>query len=440
MSRIKTLRNKKAALFGQMSALRDRLADDALAAEVRTTLRAEFAAHEATMAGIAEDLAAEERLQDIERSMPVAAEPAAPRVEVGADRTTLAPARLGDWGRQLQAVAAFATSGGHVSAGDLALLRPMMAGPTGLNTDVGSEGGFLVTQERSSGILQRMYTTGAILSRLTPMPIGAGANGTRIPAIDETSRADNSRYGGIVSGWLGQGNTLTAGKPKFREMDLRLRKVGAFVYATSEQLADAVALEGWIGRYLPLELTFRVEDATLNGTGANQPQGALNSGAVISITRNTASRVLYEDVAGMWARMWAPSRRTAVWYVDQSVESQLEQLNIAIGTAGVLAPIYRAAGSVPGQDVATLYGRPIVPVEYLAALGTAGDIVLFDPQEYTLIDKGGVDQAVSIHVAFLTDESVFRFTYRVDGQLSWNAPLTPKSAGATLSPILALTT
>lgn len=356
----------------------------------------------------------------------------------------------GFFGRQLQAVLSFAAKGGwsHLSKEEQRVLGSMLdsgnqgrilAGPTGLNTDVASDGGFLVGQERSSTILQRVYSQGEVISRVGRLPIGPGSNGMKLPAIDETSRADNSRFGGIVSGWLGQGNTLTAGKPKFREMDLKLRKVGAFVYATDEQIADAIALEGWINKNLPLELTFRVEDAVLNGLGAPSPQGALKSGAVLSVTRTTANRILYDDVKAMWLRMWAPCRKNAVWFVDQSCEGELEQLAIAVGTGGVLAPIYKPAGSVPGQVYATLYGRPVIPVEYMAALGTAGDIALVDLSEYTLIDKGGVDAAVSLHVAFLTDEQVFRFIYRVDGQLNWNAALTPKSGGDTLSCVVTLT-
>lgn len=390
-----------------------------------------------------------EAAADADRQASEAARAGVPKIEVGKDHAEDEAKQPGFFGRQLQAVLSFAAKGGwnHLSTEEQRVLGMMLdkdnrrrvaAGPTGLNTDIASDGGFLVSQDRSSSILQRVYSQGQVLSRVSRLPIGAGSNGMKIPAIDETSRADNSRYGGIVSGWLGQGNTLTSGRPKFREIDLKLRKVGAFVYATDEQIADSIALEGWINRYLPLELTFRAEDAVLNGTGAGQPLGARNSGAVISVTRNTASRVLYEDVSGMWLRMWAPSRQNAVWFIDQSVEAELEQMAIAIGTAGVLAPIYKPAGTVPGQAFPTLYGRPVISVEYCAALGTSGDIVLVDLSEYTLIDKGGVDAAVSIHVAFLTDEQVFRFIYRVDGQLNWNAALTPKSAGSTLSCVVVL--
>lgn len=361
------------------------------------------------------------------------------RVEVGEDRAMKAP---GFWGRQLLAMRKLALAAKGMDTAteaDQRLVRPLMAAPTGLNTDVPSEGGYLVEQTRSNTILQRAYQVGTVLSRVRRMPIGPGSNGMKFPAIDETSRANSSRFGGIVSTWVGQASSVTAGKPKFREIDLKLRKIMATVYATDEQLVDAVALEGWVNTYLPLELQYRTEDAVVNGTGAVMPVGLMQSGALISVTRNTASRVLYEDVSGMWLRMWAPSRQNAVWFVEQSVEADLEQLAIPIGTGGTLAPIYRPAGSLPGQTYATLYGRPVIPVEYCAALGTAGDIVLTDLSEYVLIDKGGVEQAVSIHVAFLTDEQVWRFIYRVDGQLTWNSALTPKSGGNTLSCVVALT-
>lgn len=448
---IKALRQKKADLITAMKGVQGKLGATDLSDEQRTALRAEFTTLEASYDENEIDLKAAERLAERERSLTAVADPdhAAARatgpvhVEVH-DRAEDETKQLGFFGRQLQAVLKFAAAGGwsHINAEEQRVLSTMLdaknrgrmqAGPTGMNTDIASDGGFLVGQERSTTILQRAYTQGQVLSRVSRLPIGPGSNGMKLPAIDETSRADSSRFGGIVSGWLGQGNTLSSGKPKFREIDLKLRKVGAFVYATDEQIADAIALEGWVNKYLPLELTFRAEDAVINGTGANQPLGVRNSGAVITVTRNTASRVLYDDVTAMWLRMWAPARTNAVWLVDQSVENELEQLAIAIGTAGILAPIYKPAGSVVGQPYATLYGRPIIPVEYCAALGTSGDIVLVALDEYTLIEKAGIDQAVSIHVAFLTDEQVFRFIYRVDGQLNWNAALTPKSGGSTLS-------
>lgn len=441
--------NKERAAIGEKAIAESRKMTEQEKAD-RTALSAKIDALEADKAENAELLVDAEARNEADRNYAgqttdadavtaAAAATAAGVVRLGADNAVKAP---GYFGRQLHAVknAAIAVkSGGSVSADDSALLKAMQAtGPTGANSDVPSDGGFLVAPDRSNTIIQRAYDTGQVLSRINRMPVSG--NGMMLPAIDEISRADNSRFGGIVSGWLGQGLTLTGGKPKFRLMDLKLRKVGAFVYTTDELLQDAVALDAWINKYLPLELQFRTEDAVLNGDGSNKPQGAINSGAIIKVTRNTTGHITREDLAAMYLRMWAPLRGNAVFLIDQSCESDLDILSVAIGTAGVLDSSYKAAGSVPGQKYATYKNIPIIPVEYMAALGTTGDIMLVNLDEYTAIDKGGIEQAISLHVAFLTDESVYRFMYRIDGQLSWSAALTPKNGGNSLSAAIIITT
>ena len=462
---LKVLRQRNASLLGEIAEAKKSRASlgDTAVSENRAlseTERAAFTAAgakittlEATLAENAELLQAAEVANEAERNFragstpdPDAAAGAAALVAAGVKQHRVEvpdkSKQLGFFGRQLQAVRSYFAEGGfaHISGEDRNVLEPMMAAATGMGSDVSSDGGFLVAPDRSSTVIQRMYDSGQILSRVNHVPVSANSNGIQLPAVDETSRADSSRYGGIVSGWLGQGSTFAsvAGKPRFRLMDLKLRKVGAFIYATDELLTDAVALEAWINKYLPLELTFRVENAIVNGTGSNQPLGLLNSGAVITVTRAKASHISSVDLQAMLARMWAPLRSKAVFLIDQSVETDLAVLSIPIGTGGALDPLYRPAGSVSGQVFATYAGIPIIPVEHCAALGTSGDIALVNLDEYTLIDKGGVQQAVSIHVAFITDEQVFRFVQRVDGQCNWRAALQPKSGGDTLSCIMVL--
>jgi HK97 family phage major capsid protein len=55
-----------------------------------------------------------------------------------------------------------------------------------------------------------------------------------------------------------------------------------------------------------------------------------------------------------------------------------------------------------------------------------------------IIDKGGVNMATSIHIYFVTDETAFRFTYRVNGQPMWHSPLTAAHGSTTYSPYIAL--
>ena len=91
-------------------------------------------------------------------------------------------------------------------------------------------------------------------------------------------------------------------------------------------------------------------------------------------------------------------------FTTVTLEAQLFSMSLAVGTGGV--PVFMPAGGAAGQPFSTLFGRPIVASEYGATLGTVGDIMLIDPTQYTLIDKGGIQTATSIHVRFVYDESV----------------------------------
>jgi HK97 family phage major capsid protein len=66
-------------------------------------------------------------------------------------------------------------------------------------------------------------------------------------------------------------------------------------------------------------------------------------------------------------------------------------------------------------------------------------LILASLSQYQTINKGGVQAASSIHVQFVTDETAFRFIYRIDGQPLWNSAMTPYDAGSALWPFVVLT-
>ena len=160
-------------------------------------------------------------------------------------------------------------------------LLPLKA--TGANETIPSQGGFLVTPEVSTTIEQNMWPVGNVLSRFTPMNISS--NALEIPAIDETSRADGSRMGGLQAYWLAEAQQATNTKPKFRNIELKLKKLVALVYATEELLQDATAMGSWIVNNVPNEIRFKVEDSFINGDGVGKPLGILKSNCLIEATR-----------------------------------------------------------------------------------------------------------------------------------------------------------
>jgi HK97 family phage major capsid protein len=71
---------------------------------------------------------------------------------------------------------------------------------------------------------------------------------------------------------------------------------------------------------------FMTEDAIVEGTGAGQPLGILNSPALISVAKETgqaAATIVKENVDKMWSRMWARARKNAIWLINQDIEPQL---------------------------------------------------------------------------------------------------------------------
>lgn len=319
------------------------------------------------------------------------------------------------------------------------MVKSAFAKQTGLHEGLGATGGFLVDTDRGGSLMQRVYAVGELLRRVDMVGISPNSNGMTFYGVNETSRADGHRRGGIRAYWAAEAGAKTPSHPAFRQLELRLHKVVALVYATDELLQDANALESWIMQNLPEELRFVVEDAIIRGTGVGMPQGILASGALVTQAAEpaqAADTVVSQNIMNMWSRLWAPSRRNAVWLINQTIEPQLYQLNLGVGTGGVA--LYQPPGGLSQAPYSTIMNRPVIASEYADTVGDLGDIMLLDFSEYQMIEKGGIQSASSIHVAFTTDETCYRFVYRVDGISKWNAPLTPFQSTITQSPFIAL--
>jgi len=338
-------------------------------------------------------------------------------------------------GEQLQAVMRAGMPDGYVDE------RLTKRAASGLGESVPADGGFLVNQDFSSELLKRTYETGVLASRCRRIPISTNANSMKINAVAESSRATGSRWGGVRAYWAAEADKYTGSKPKFRQMELSLNKLIGLCYATDELIENSATLQSVIQQAFAEEFAFVIDDCILRGEGVGKPLGIMNSGALVSVPKETAqaaNSVIFENITKMWARLWAPSQPNSVWLINQNVLPQLFAMSMAVGVGGI--PVYMPAGGISGQPYSTLFGRPVIPIEQAESLGTTGDILLCDLSNYLLADKGGIDAAVSVHVRFLYDEQVFKFTYRVAGQPVFNAPLSSYKGTDLVSPFVALAT
>jgi HK97 family phage major capsid protein len=337
------------------------------------------------------------------------------------------PEKFGSVGEQLQAVQ---RGNDH----------RLVAAASGLNEGVPSEGGFLLQSDIATDLSSKAFTTGQLASRVRVQEIGPGSNGLKLNLANETSRV-SSRYGGIIAYWAAEAALKTDSAPRFRQWDYNLQKLIGLWYATDELLQDVTAMTSVVNEWFADEFGFQLDDAIYNGNGAGKPLGILNAPALVTVTKEAgqaAATIVADNVQKMYSRMPAASLGNAAWFINQETWPQLFKLSQAVGVGGV--PMFIPAGGMSQTPAGTLLGRPIVPIEQAAALGTVGDIAFCDFRQYLAIRKGGTQAASSIHVRFVYDESVFRFVLRFNGAPIPNAPLTPYKGSATVSPFVVLAT
>ena len=295
----------------------------------------------------------------------------------------------------------------------------------GMSETVGSDGGFTVMPEFNSKIFEHVYSNDLIAATDN---YTVGGNNMTFLANAETSRANGSRHGGLRGYWTGEGQSITASKPAVREVQMKLQKLAVVVYLTDELISDgAQALEQFVTRKAADEFNFMIGDALFNGDGIGKPLGILNAPSLLAIAAEggqSASTIVASNIIKMQNRFFAPHFGNANWYLNQDCMQQLMQMTLSTGTySGQL--VYMPPTGLSSSPYGTLAGRPLKPIEFAGTLGSQGDITLADLGQVLSISKGGIAQAVSMHVEFLTDQLALRFTMRMNATPWENSPITP---------------
>ena len=310
----------------------------------------------------------------------------------------------------------------------------------GMSEVVGADGGIAILPEFHQEILTHIYQND-IFSRTDHYQV-AGNNMT-FPTDPESSRADGSRAGGLRAYWVGEGDPLTGAAPKLGETTLKLNKLAVLVYLTEELINDnGLALESYVNKKVTEEMEFMLGESIFNGNGVGKPLGIMQSSARVTVPKESgqaANSIVAENILHMWSRMRASSRKNSAWFINQDTEPQLHQMSLGVSTAGGQL-VYMPPSGLSEASYATLMGRPVIPTEFNETLGTEGDIMLASLDDYITISKGGIEQAESMHVEFLTDQLALRFIMRIDGKPWETQPLTPYKGTATQSSFVTLAT
>lgn len=362
-----------------------------------------------------------------------------PGVTAGEEREASKP--FDSLGDQLLAIRELAMPGAGDVDKRLLKINDELRAATGMSVGVDADGGFAVQKDFAAAILGRVFdeTPGSIMSRVRGIPLSATSNGLKMNAIKETSRANGSRWGGVQAYYAAEADTVTATKPKMRQIEMELHKLIAIWYMTDELVEDGVALGAVGEQAFAEEIQFKAEDSVVNGNGVGRPLGYMKSGALVTqaiegsqTIANTAGSIA-ANTSKMLARFNGNIGR-AIWAINREIFPKLALATLG----GNSVPVYLPGGTIANAPFGTLWGIPLVPIEYASAEGTVGDIALIDLGHYLHIDKNAPKSAVSMHVRFLNGEQTFRLTYRHDGQPALNKPITPFKGSNTLSPFVTL--
>jgi HK97 family phage major capsid protein len=302
---------------------------------------------------------------------------------------------------------------------------------------VPSEGGFLLPETLSSQLMQMSLETAVVRPRAVVVPMTTQT--LAFPAVDVNTHV-GSVFGGITTQWAAEGETLTPSSAKFGRILLQAAKLAAFAGVPNEFVADALpAFVEFITTAYPQAITHAEDSAFLTGDGIGKPLGVLKASSRATVAKETGqakNTIVWENLVGMYARMFPSSLGRAVWIASIDTFRELFTMGMTVGTGG--GPVMFGYGGGTASPTLSILGRPVIFTEKTPTIGNESDISFVDLGYYIIGDRKMLMAESSAHFSFDTDETVWRFIQRVDGRPSLISSITPKNAGSALSAYVTL--
>lgn len=298
----------------------------------------------------------------------------------------------------------------------------------------GSLGGYLVPEGFRAELLQLMAESAIVRPRATVIP--ADSPTVNIPVLNQTggpaSAGDPVWFGGVHMHWTEEAGTKTETNAEFEMITMAVHEVSGYTQASNALVRDSaragISVASLIQTLFAGAFAWQEDYVFLRGNGVAKPLGILNAPCLKTVNRKTATDVVYEDLAGMFAAFMG---QDGVWLVSRSAVSKLLQME---DTEGHLVWQPNAVSPMPG----TILGMPVLVTEKLPALGSEGDVVLADFSKYLIYDMGEFAIDFSEHYAFVNNKGTWRCSERIDGRPWLSAAITLTDGSTTVSPFVAL--
>ena len=275
---------------------------------------------------------------------------------------------------------------------------------TGQNEATPADGGYTVTTDIARFIAQQAQGASVVEQKCSHLEIGANYTGIKIPQLKETVRSATSLYGAVRIYAPAEGVGKTAFVQQYDQVDVQLKKLCAVNYLTDELLQDNTALESFIRMNVGKAFGWVKDNEIINGT-LSTATPIVNDLSCAEVTVAGANPTAAE-IASIYAANL--NRTRAEWFMSTDQYAHL----ISLATTGTF-PLYQPNYAI--APLGTLLGRPINVIEQSGVATDENSFMFLDLTDYLVIGKGGIEEATSIHVKFLEDETAFRWTTRFGG-------------------------
>lgn len=305
---------------------------------------------------------------------------------------------------------------------------------------VPSEGGFLVPWSLTEQVFA--YLTAAVIwPRASVLPMGEYRVG--LPVLDNPSQASGAQgLGGVTFSLTPDGGAIPASNPQFGAQFLEARKLAALLSPVPNELAsDAEAAFGDLfSRVVGMGLAWELDDLFYNGDGAAEPQGLLNSGAALEVTRvNSSDPPVHADVIALLKKLHPASKKSATWLASEDTFDALIDEYLSVGspvTQAVAPPMALVFDAARG--VWTLFGIDCEISDHQPPAGTPGDLALADISLYQIGSREMMTvERSQAGPVFASDASAYRIRTRVDGRFLPQSTYTLAN-GKVVSPLVVL--
>jgi HK97 family phage major capsid protein len=300
-------------------------------------------------------------------------------------------------------------------------------------------GGFLVPITFTPDLLKIDPEADPIGGKTRKIPMATPM--VKIPARTDKNHT-TSVSGGLTVTRRPETVAGTSSQMQLEQVSLEASSLFGLSYASEELLRDSpISFAALLSAGFSDQFTYALIKERLYGTGIGEFLGILTAldssslGPTVSVAKETGqagSTIVFENITKMRSRCWGYDK--AIWLANHDCYPQLASLKLDIGTAGTA--MYTPSLRDDRPDM--LNGRPIYYTEYCKSIGTQGDLILANWNEYLEGTYEPMQNMESVHVRFVNHERTFKFWMRNAGSPWWKSALTPVYSTNKLSPFVVL--